>query len=117
MEILARRIIELREELDLSSEKIAQRLGTSHKTVINWEKNRGDPSLENLMGLARLFSVTPDYLVGLTDERTRTGEDAGGAQAGERTETSDEVAVRGDARKAVPRPTRRRRGSSGQPES
>jgi transcriptional regulator with XRE-family HTH domain len=72
MEVLAQRIKELRAERGLSSGRIAGMIGVSHKAVITWEKDRGDPSLVNLMALSRLFGVTPDYLVGMTDERKPT---------------------------------------------
>jgi transcriptional regulator with XRE-family HTH domain len=74
VEILARRIRELRAERELSSERLAGRLEVSHKAVITWEKDRGDPSLANLLALAALFDVTPDYLLGLTDERSGPGD-------------------------------------------
>lgn len=101
MEVLARRIIELRKELGLSNEKVAQRLGASHKTVITWEKDRGDPSIENLLALCRIFGVTPDYLLGLTDERTpATPESSPKTREG----SAARLAARGGARGSKARP-------------
>lgn len=44
----------------------------SQSTVGTYELGRRQPSLENLIVIAKYFNVTTDYLLGLTDEITTT---------------------------------------------
>lgn len=78
IKVLAQRIRELRIERGMSSEVVARRLDVSHKAVLNWEKERADPSLKNLVALADLFAVRVEYLLGETDDRTRHPKVSGG---------------------------------------
>jgi transcriptional regulator with XRE-family HTH domain len=114
VEILAQRIRALRTERGLSSERLARLVDVSNKSIVTWEKDRGDPSLANLLALAEVFGVSPDYLLGLTP-RSGAGDELD--PAGESSGAVYEAAVEGDARRADRRRKRTRRGPTSQPGS
>ena len=61
------RIYELRKQKGLSQESIAHTLGVSRQSVSLWETNQASPSMDNLISLAKVFEVSIDELVGLSD--------------------------------------------------
>ncbi|MCM1546437.1 MAG: helix-turn-helix transcriptional regulator [Clostridiales bacterium] len=61
------RLLELRTEKELSQRKMAQILNISQGTYNNWENANTQPSIEQLIQLAKFFEVSVDYLVGNTD--------------------------------------------------
>lgn len=67
--IFATRLIYYRKHLGLSQEKLAEHLDCHQSTVGEWEldRPRSSPSWRQLAILAKLFGVTTDYLVGLSD--------------------------------------------------
>ena len=67
MEILARRINELRLDKTLSAVKLGKALNVSDITIGRWEKGMMIPSALHLKNMAVFFNVTTDYLVGLQD--------------------------------------------------
>ena len=62
------RLLELRTEKTLSQREVAKLLKVSQATYNNWENERTQPSIEQLIELSKLFSVSVDYLIGNTDE-------------------------------------------------
>ena len=44
---------------------MAKHLGVSKQSVSNWENDNIQPSIEMLVKLAKFFSVSSDYLLGL----------------------------------------------------
>lgn len=62
------RLISLRKEQNLSQVKLAKQLNTSRKTVMDWEHNRVLPSFDSIIALARIFDVSADYILGISDE-------------------------------------------------
>lgn len=54
----------------LSAKQVAEKLGVSTHTILNWEANRNTPDGSKVVAMARLYGCSPDYLLGLTDERT-----------------------------------------------
>ena len=62
------RLLELRTEKNLSQRAVAKSLYISQGTYNNWENGRTQPSIEQLIELSKLFSVSVDYLLGNTDE-------------------------------------------------
>ena len=62
------RFLELRMEKGLSQREIAKLMNVSQGTYNNWENGRTQPSIEQLIALSKLFSVSVDYLLGNTDE-------------------------------------------------
>lgn len=67
------RCVELREQLKLTQDDIAHQIGVSKKQVSAWETGQAEPRTDSLIALARLFSVSTDYLLGVTDEPGREG--------------------------------------------
>ena len=53
----------------MSQVDLAARLGISKQSVSNWENDNIQPSIDMLLKLARLFSVSTDYLLGLETRR------------------------------------------------
>ena len=65
--MLGARIKELRKEFGLSQVDLAQRMEVTKQTISNWENENIQPSIDMLVGLANVFNVTTDYLLGLDD--------------------------------------------------
>lgn len=62
-----------RKELKLSSEKIAQELGTTRVTVLRWENGTSEPDDRTKIALARILDTSVAYLIGETDNPERDG--------------------------------------------
>ena len=65
--MLGTRIKELRKEFGLSQVELAMRMEVTKQTISNWENENIQPSIDMLVGLANVFNVTTDYLLGLDD--------------------------------------------------
>lgn len=61
------RILELRKERGLSQREAAKIFGVSQGTFNNWENSNTQPSIEQLVSIARYFEVSVDYLIGNAD--------------------------------------------------
>ena len=61
------RLRELREERKVSQTQLANHLGYSQNTISRWETSDREPSLDDVIAVARFFNVTTDYLLGLTE--------------------------------------------------
>ena len=59
------KIKQLRQQNKLTQAQLASRLKTSQDNVSIWERNKGCPSLIALTGLAKVFNVSCDYLLGV----------------------------------------------------
>lgn len=66
----AERIKTLREQAGMSQEKLAKRLGITRSSVNAWEMGISTPSTQYIAELARLFRVSADYLLGLSETAT-----------------------------------------------
>ena len=64
-------IKDLRELSGWSRQVLATKLHVSGKTVANWEAGCLLPSMENLVKLAKVFFVSCDYLLDLSDDLKR----------------------------------------------
>lgn len=69
------RIKELRQARGWTQADLARRLGVTRNGVNSWEQGLSMPSPASLVDLARLFSVSTDYLLGV--ERLNTVNVAG----------------------------------------
>ena len=74
--IFADKLIHLRKKSGWSQEELAQQMGVSRQSISKWEGAQSIPDLEKIIRLAKLFSVSTDYL--LLDE---LGEPEGGTRA------------------------------------
>lgn len=59
---------ELRKERNLTQEDISKVSGVAKQTISNWENNITQPPIETITKLAKYFSVTTDYLLGLNQD-------------------------------------------------
>lgn len=66
--MIGERLQELRKDRGMSQEELANILGVSHYTVSSYECNRSDPDDKSKVTIAKLFDISVDYLLGLTDE-------------------------------------------------
>lgn len=63
------RIRDLRKEVKLSQEELANRFGLSQQTISSYENSTREPDTAMLKQLAVLFGVSVDYLLGHSDIR------------------------------------------------
>ena len=68
MEIMAKRLNELRKEKGLAQKDVAEYLGITKSAYGFYEQNRREPSPETIKKLADYFEVSADYLLGRTDK-------------------------------------------------
>lgn len=61
------KLYELRKKQSLSQEEVANKLGVTRQSISLWETDQAAPSLENLIAIAKLYSISLDALVGLND--------------------------------------------------
>lgn len=62
------RIRDLREDRDLKQREVAEFLNCSQQVYSNYELGQRDVPSETLIRLSRLYNVSVDYILGLTDE-------------------------------------------------
>lgn len=67
---IGERIKELRQGRNLTQLVLSERLGVTKALISAYENQTAYPSFDVLLGLARIFNVTTDYLLG--KEKTRT---------------------------------------------
>ena len=65
---MARKFKEARQMHKLTIAEAAERLGVSSAALSTWESEKKSPTLDNLIGMAELYGVTTDYLLGRTNE-------------------------------------------------
>lgn len=63
--VLSANILELRQELGLSQQELAKRVGVSQKAIDFWEKGINEPKASYIVSLAKTFNVSADFLLGL----------------------------------------------------
>ena len=66
-EILANRLLSLREESELPRQKVADDLGISRNSLEYYEKGKRTPDVGMIVRLAEYYGVTVDYLFGLNN--------------------------------------------------
>lgn len=68
MIIFQNRLKECRKNADLNQKDLAKLICTTNSSICDWEKGRGEPSLEQLYMLCDVLNTTADYLIGREDE-------------------------------------------------
>lgn len=61
------RIKLLREKEGLTQTELGEKLEVSEQTVGSWENNISEPNIDTLIKLSKIFQVTVDYILGLSD--------------------------------------------------
>lgn len=69
MEILSKRLQELRKEYNWKQEEVAEQCGLVLRTYRRYEAEGDDPRASALVKIADLYGVSIDYLTGRTDRR------------------------------------------------
>lgn len=64
------RIKELRVSLGLNQIQFGRKLFVTKQCISNWENGNIQPSIDMLIKIASTFSVSTDYLLGLSDKCT-----------------------------------------------
>ena len=64
------RIRQLRSSLGMNQTQFGNRLGVSKQSVSNWENGNIQPSIDMLTKIAVTFSVSADYLLGISEIRS-----------------------------------------------
>lgn len=70
MNMMQLRIRDLREDADLTQQKIAKYLACDQSYYSKCERGIYQLHLDDAVKLAQFYQTSVDYLVGLTDERT-----------------------------------------------
>lgn len=61
------RLHDLMKQHDYKQTTLAEKLCVSQQTVSRWVTGRFQPDIEQLIALAKVFNVSVDYLVGMSD--------------------------------------------------
>jgi transposase-like protein len=64
-----KRIRELREERNMTQEKVAKYLGTSQTMYARYENGMSKMPIRHLLMLVQLYGVSSDYILGVTDRK------------------------------------------------
>jgi transcriptional regulator with XRE-family HTH domain len=64
------RVKELRNSLGINQVEFGKRINVSKQCISNWESGYIQPSIDMLRRIAETFSVSADYLLGLSDKPT-----------------------------------------------
>ena len=60
-------IKQLRKESKYTQTQLANMLSTSQDTISIWELDKALPDVESVIKLCKIFDVSADYLLGLTE--------------------------------------------------
>ena len=63
------RMRELREDRDLTQQKVAELLGTSQTMYARYARGANELPIRHLLTLCRYYGVSSDYFLGLTDSK------------------------------------------------
>ena len=67
--MIGTRMKTLRMDSGLSQAALGNKLGVTQQTIGKWENENAEPGCAAISALCRLFGVTSDYLLGLSDNR------------------------------------------------
>ena len=69
--MLSKRLKELRIENNYSQYEIANLIGIAQVTYSHYELGRRSISIQNLVKSAKIYNVSTDYLLGISDDKLR----------------------------------------------
>lgn len=67
MKTIGDNIKKLRKEANLTQPELADRINVAKSVISNWEQNLNIPKGNYIIELAKIFNVSADYILGLTD--------------------------------------------------
>lgn len=62
------KIRNLREDMDLNQTQLGREVNMTQRKISYIERNRYEPSIDDIVALCRFFDVSSDYLLGLADD-------------------------------------------------
>jgi len=68
MKTYVERLRDLREDHDLTQAQVAQYLGTTQQVHSRYEKGENELPIRHLIALCRLYKVSADEVLGLSDK-------------------------------------------------
>lgn len=68
MELFCLRLKSLRLEKGLTQKQLADKLGMVKATISSYEQNTNCPSIETFINLCKVFDVSADFMLGLSDD-------------------------------------------------
>jgi transcriptional regulator with XRE-family HTH domain len=71
LEIFAERAKELRKSQRMSTRALGAKIGMSHVVISYYENCKREPTLSVIKAYSKLFGVTTDYLIGVSDNKLR----------------------------------------------
>ena len=66
--MIGERLQDIRKDNNDTQAALAQKLQVSVATVQSWEQDKSSPSHEMLVAICRMYQISSDYLLGLTNE-------------------------------------------------
>lgn len=66
--MIGERLQDVRKDNNDTQAALAQKLQVSLATVQSWEQDKSSPSHEMLVAICRMYQISSDYLLGLTDD-------------------------------------------------
>lgn len=66
--VYVKRIRDLREDSDMTQQKVADYLGISQTMYARYERGENELPIRHLILLCKLYSVSADYILGLTNQ-------------------------------------------------
>ena len=72
--MLAKRLKDLREDNDLTQNHLSKKLNITAASISRWETGQSNPDYDTLIKLAKLYNVSIDYLLGLSEIKTYKNE-------------------------------------------
>ena len=72
--MIGERLAEVRNDHDDTQQILADKLSVAVHTVRSWEQGKSSPSHETLVAICKLYNVSADYLLGLSDTRPIYGQ-------------------------------------------
>ncbi len=73
--MLYENIKKLRKKSNMSQEELAEKLGVSRQSVSLWETGQTQPTIDNIIALAKIFNTSTDEILGNTATETPKQED------------------------------------------
>ena len=68
MELYVKRLRDLREDHDLTQQKLADVLGTSQTMYARYERGANEMPIRHLITLCKYYKVSADYILGIENK-------------------------------------------------
>lgn len=68
------RLAQARRGQNMTQEQLAEKLGVTRQAVSRWESDTAYPETDKIVRMAALFGVSCDYLLGVSNEPSPTGD-------------------------------------------